>query len=174
MANIYVTNGYMTAEMLETIRPCLDAANVDLKAFREETYRKYVGGRLKPVLETMKKMKNLGIWLEVTTQVIPGINDGRAELKYAAAFVSRELGVDTPWHISRFFPHYKMKEAPPTPLETLYRAKRIGIEAGLRYVYVGNLTPRAAVPNAGRMTEGRKQLKWLILDNQTKCFVANA
>jgi pyruvate formate lyase activating enzyme len=91
----------------------------------------------------MKKMKALGIWLEVTTLVIPGINDDRAELKDGADFVSRELGADTPWHISRFFPHYKMQEAVPTPLETLYQAKQIGIEAGLRYVYVGNVSDAA-------------------------------
>ena len=143
LANVYVTNGYMSAEMLETFRPYLDAANVDLKSFRDRTYRKYVGARLQPVLETMKKMKALGIWLEVTTLVIPGINDDRAELKDGADFVSRELGADTPWHISRFFPHYKMQEAVPTPLETLYQAKQIGIEAGLRYVYVGNVSDAA-------------------------------
>ncbi len=139
LANIYVTNGYMTADMLETIHPYLDAANVDLKAFRDKTYRKYVGARLRPVLDSLKKLKALGIWLEVTTLVIPGINDDPAELKDAADFVSRELGVDTPWHLSRFFPHYKMQDVPTTPLATLRQAEQIGFEAGLRYVYVGNV-----------------------------------
>ena len=106
LANVYVTNGYMTEEMLEIFHPCLDAANVDLKAFRDETYRRYVGARLQPVLDAMKVMKRLGIWLEVTTLVIPGINDDPAELRDAARFVAHELGVETPWHISRFFPAY--------------------------------------------------------------------
>ena len=153
LANIYVTNGYMSAEMLETISPYLDAANVDLKAFRDETYRKYVGARLQPVLDSLKKLKALGIWLEVTTLVIPGIDDDPAELQDAADFVSRELGVDTPWHLSRFFLHYKMQDVPPTPLATLRQAERIGFEAGLRYVYVGNVPDPANTlcPACGRL-----------------------
>jgi pyruvate formate lyase activating enzyme len=143
LANIYVTNGYMTEAMLETLHPYLDAANVDLKAFQDETYREYVGARLQPVLDTMKVMKRLGIWLEVTTLVIPGINDDDGELKDAADFVADELGVDTPWHISRFLPDYKMTDVPPTPIETLHRAQEIGLEAGLRYVYVGNVPGEA-------------------------------
>jgi len=143
LANLYITNGYMTEEMLETFQPYLDAANVDLKAFRDKTYRKYVGARLQPVLDTMKVMKRLGIWLEVTTLVIPGINDDDGELKDTANFVAEELGVDTPWHISRFFPDYKMTDVPPTPVETLDRAREIGLEAGLRYVYVGNVPGEA-------------------------------
>jgi pyruvate formate lyase activating enzyme len=139
LANIYVTNGYMTEEMLETFQPYLDAANVDLKAFCDETYRKYVGARLQPVLDSLKTMKRLGIWLEVTTLVIPGINDDLAELKDAAKFVASELGVDTPWHISRFFPAYKMTDVPATPISTLQQTREIGLEAGLRYVYRGNV-----------------------------------
>ena len=139
LANIYVTNGYMTRQMLETFHPYLDAANVDLKAFREKTYHRYVGAGLRPILDNMKTMKRLGIWLEVTTLVIPGINDDPAELRDAARFVAQELGVDTPWHISRFFPAYKMTDRPPTPVETLQRAREIGLAEGLRYVYVGNV-----------------------------------
>ena len=139
LANIYVTNGYMTEEMLETFQPYLDAANVDLKAFRDETYKKYVGARLQPVLDSLKRMKARGIWLEVTTLVIPGINDDPIELWDAAQFVAHELGADTPWHISRFFPAYEMTDVPATPLEALNRAKEIGLEAGLRYIYVGNV-----------------------------------
>jgi len=139
LSNIFVTNGYMTREMLETIQPYLDAANVDLKAFRDETYRRYVGARLQPVLDTLKLMKRMDIWLEVTTLVIPGVNDDPAELRDAAQFVAQELGVDTPWHISRFFPSYKMGDVPPTPVATLDRAREIGLRAGLQYVYVGNV-----------------------------------
>jgi pyruvate formate lyase activating enzyme len=139
LANIFVTNGYMTEEMLETFQLYLDAANVDLKAFRDETYRKYVGARLQPVLDSLRTMKRVGIWLEVTTLIIPGINDDPAELRDAAKFVTSELGVDTPWHISRFFPAYKMTDVPAPLISTLQQAREIGLEAGLRYVYMGNV-----------------------------------
>jgi len=143
LANVYVTNGYMTKEMLEAFHPYLDAANVDLKAFRDETYRKYVGARLQPVLDSLKVMKQLGVWVEVTTLVIPGINDDPAELQDAARFVAEELGVETPWHISRFYPAHEMRDVPPTPISTLQRAREIGLEAGLRYIYVGNVPGEA-------------------------------
>ncbi len=139
LANIYVTNGYMTGEMLEAFHPYLDAANVDLKAFREKTYHRYVGAGLRPILDNLKTMKRLGIWLEVTTLVIPGINDDPAELHDAARFVAQDLGVDTPWHISRFFPSYKMTDRPPTPIESLQQAREIGLAEGLHYVYLGNV-----------------------------------
>lgn len=139
IANVYVTNGYMTPEMLETFHPYLDAANVDLKAFRNKTYNRYVGAGLEPVLDTMKAMKRLGIWLEVTTLVIPGLNDDPAELRDAAQFVALELGPETPWHISRFFPTYRMTDRPPTPIGTLRRAQEIGLAEGLHYVYLGNV-----------------------------------
>ncbi|MEA3365670.1 MAG: AmmeMemoRadiSam system radical SAM enzyme [Candidatus Hydrogenedentes bacterium] len=138
LANLYITDGYMTVEMLEQFSPYLDAVNIDLKAFRDETYREYVGARLEPVLTSLKTIKQLGIWLEVTTLVIPGINDDPAEIKDVVTFISEELGPDTPWHISRFFPHYKMTDVPPTPLSKLEEARDIGLEAGLRYVYLGN------------------------------------
>jgi pyruvate formate lyase activating enzyme len=143
IANIYVTNGYMTEEMLDTFDPYLDAANVDLKAFRDETYRKYAGARLQPALDSLKKMKELGVWVEVTTLVVPGINDDPQELRDAARFVAQELGVDTPWHISRFYPAYRMTDVPPTPIATLHRAQEIGQEEGLRYIYVGNVPGEA-------------------------------
>ena len=139
ISNIFVTNGYMTREMLEVFHPYLDAANVDLKAFRKKTYHRFIGAGFKQVLDSMKIMKQLGIWLEVTTLVIPGINDDPAELQDIANFIAQELGTDTPWHISRFFPQYKMTEYPPTPHETLQQAQEIGLEAGLRHVYLGNV-----------------------------------
>jgi len=153
LVNIYVTNGYMTREMLEAFQPYLDAANVDLKAFREKTYRRHVGAQLQPVLDTLKVMKQMGIWLEVTTLVIPGINDDPAELKDAAEFVAHELGVDTPWHISRFFPAYKMGDVPPTPMATLDRAREIGLKAGLHYVYAGHVPgeENTVCPHCGQL-----------------------
>jgi pyruvate formate lyase activating enzyme len=139
LANVFVTNGYMTSEMLDLLGPYLDAANVDLKAFRDEVYHKYVGARLQPVLDSMIMMKKLGIWLEVTTLIIPGVNDDLIEIRDAARFVAQALGVETPWHISRFFPSYKMLDLQPTSLSLLRRAAEIGQEEGLRYVYVGNV-----------------------------------
>ena len=109
--NIYVSNGYMTFEILEMIAPYLGAANIDLKAFRDKTYRHIIGARLQPVLDNLKNIKKLGIWLEVTSLIIPGINDDPQEIKDMASFVATELGTDVPWHISRFYPAYKMKDA---------------------------------------------------------------
>lgn len=137
--NVWVTNGFMSAVALETAAPYLDAANVDLKAFSDDFYRQQCGARLTPVLNTLKGMKRLGIWVEVTTLIIPGLNDDPAELKQLAAFIAADLGVDTPWHVSRFHPTYQLTDRPPTPVETIINARRIGIEAGLRYVYCGNI-----------------------------------
>lgn len=135
--NIFKTNGFMTTEMLNMCQPYLDGANVDLKAFREQSYQKF-GGHLQPVLDNLKLIKSLGIWLEITTVIIPGINDEAEELTDIARFIAQELGVDTPWHITRFFPAYKMKNLPPTSLEILYQARDIGLEQGLKYIYFGN------------------------------------
>ncbi|MCW8858086.1 MAG: AmmeMemoRadiSam system radical SAM enzyme [Deltaproteobacteria bacterium] len=143
IANIYVSNGYMSSEMLELFHPWLDAANIDLKAFRDETYHKYVGARLQPVLDSLKRIHDYGIWLEVTTLVIPGVNDDPRELRDIAEFIAQELGVETPWHVSRFFPQYKMNEVPPTPPTTLHLAEEIGRAAGLHYVYLGNVATSA-------------------------------
>ena len=139
IANVYVSNGYMSAEMLELFHPWLAAANIDLKTFRDETYRKYAGGRLQPVLDSLKMIHDYGIWLEITTLVIPGVNDDPRELHEIAEFIATELGTETPWHISRFFPQYKLQQTPPTPPETLWQAAEIGRKAGLKYVYLGNL-----------------------------------
>jgi pyruvate formate lyase activating enzyme len=138
LKNVFVTNGYMTPGMLELIAPRLDAANVDLKAFRDDFYRKQCGARLQPVLDSLKKMKELGIWVEVTTLLIPGLNDEEEELGELAAFIV-SLGAETPWHISRFHPQYRMTETPPTPASSIHRAAEIGRSAGLKYVYCGNL-----------------------------------
>jgi pyruvate formate lyase activating enzyme len=143
LANVYVTNGYMTGEMLETLHPFLDAANVDLKGFRDSVYRKYAGARLQPVLDSLKRMKQLGIWVEVTTLVIPGVNDDPQELEDAAQFVAGELGPETPWHLSRFSPAYQMTDVPPTAISVLLQAQEAGREAGLRHVYVGNVPGEA-------------------------------
>ncbi len=137
--NIFVTNGYMTPEAVAMISPWLDAANVDLKAFSDDFYKKMCGARLAPVLNTLKEMKAKGIFLEVTTLLIPGLNDDPDELHALAAFIAHDLGVDTPWHISRFHPTYRLTDRPVTPIGSLTTARDIGKKAGLRYVYTGNV-----------------------------------
>jgi pyruvate formate lyase activating enzyme len=139
LANVLVTNGFMTEEMLSAFLPVLDAANVDIKTFRDKTYRTCTTGHLAPVLNTLKWMKDHGVWLEVTTLVIPGVNDEPSELGDIASFVAHELGCDTPWHISRFYPAYQMSGKQPTRLETLRLAYELGAKEGLRYLYVGNV-----------------------------------
>lgn len=146
LLNAFVTNGFMTPEMLDDFHPYLDAANVDLKAFRDEFYRHMCGARLEPVLDSLRHMKRLGIWVEVTTLVIPGANDDPAELRDIAAFIAGELGPETPWHVSRFHPTYKLTDRPSTPVSSLEMAYNIGREAGLHYVYMGN------VPGQGETT----------------------
>ena len=137
--NVFVTNGYMTEEALQMIHPFLDAANVDLKAFTEDFYKTTCKAQLVHVKETLKQMKSLGIFIEVTTLIVPGLNDDKKELENLSAFLVDALGPETPWHISRFHPTYKLMDRPPTPLEALIRAREIGIKAGLKYVYTGNV-----------------------------------
>lgn len=139
LKNVFVTNGYMTPEALEMISPYLDAANVDLKAFSEEFYLKLCSARMDPVLRSLIKMKELGIFIEITTLIIPGWNDDLSELKQLAGFISQKLGPETPWHISRFHPTYKLTDRSSTPVSTLKSAREIGIDAGLKYVYTGNV-----------------------------------
>jgi pyruvate formate lyase activating enzyme len=138
MKNIFVTNGYMTSEALDLIQPYLDAANVDLKAFTDDFYKDQCGAKLTPVLDSLKKLKAMGVWLEVTTLVIPTLNDSDHELREIAEFIV-ELGCDTPWHVSRFHPTYRLRNVSNTPVATLKRAREIGIQAGLHYVYTGNI-----------------------------------
>jgi pyruvate formate lyase activating enzyme len=139
LKNIFVTNGYMTGEALNRIAPVLDAANVDLKSFSDDFYKTYCSARLEPVKETLKRMKKLGIFVEVTTLLIPGLNDDSRELSALAAFICQDLGPDVPWHISRFHPTHLLMDRPRTPLDTLTRAREIGLENGLHHVYVGNV-----------------------------------
>ena len=139
LKNVFVTNGYMTAQALEMAAPYLDAANVDLKAYTDEFYKTRCSSRLEPVKDTLRRMKALDIWVEVTTLIIPGLNDDPDELRALAAFIVHDLGSETPWHISRFHPTYKLTDRPPTPVPTLAAAYEIGKAAGLHYVYMGNV-----------------------------------
>ena len=136
--NVFVSNGFMTEQSLQLIAPYLDAANVDLKAFTDDFYKKQCGARLDPVLKTLQRMKKAGIWLEVTTLLIPGLNDDEKQLRQLAGFLV-ELDHQIPWHVSRFHPTYRLTDRPSTPVSTLHKARQIGIEAGLAYVYTGNV-----------------------------------
>lgn len=139
LGNIFVSNGYTTPEALEQIAPYLDAANIDLKSFSAATYKKLTGAELQGVLETLQHYRQLGIWLEVTTLLIPGCNDSDEELGAMANFIAGQLGCDIPWHVTAFHPAYRMADIPRTPLASLQRARSIGADAGLRYIYEGNL-----------------------------------
>lgn len=136
--NVFVSNGYMSAEAARQLAPYLDAINIDLKAFTEKSYKEICGARLKPVLETIRLVKELGVWVEVTTLIIPGLNDGQKELRDIGRFV-KSVGAEVPWHVTQFYPAYKLLDKPRTPVATLRRAREIGIKEGLRYVYEGNV-----------------------------------
>ena len=136
--NIFVTNGFISPQAIRQISPCLDAANIDLKSFNDVFYRKVCSGALKPVLDSIRLMKELGIWVEVTTLVIPGENDSADELKKIAGFIC-SVDRNIPWHVSGFYGAYKFLKRRHTPEDTLKQAVDIGNAAGLRYVYAGNL-----------------------------------
>jgi pyruvate formate lyase activating enzyme len=168
LANVFVTNGYMTAEALETIQPYLDAANVDLKAFKDETYKKVCGARLEPVLESIRLMKALHIWVEITTLVVPGMNDGDDELRSLARFVAG-VSPDIPWHVSRFHPDFKYTQTDATPMATLRRAYALGKEEGLEYIYIGNVwgeSEHTLCPKCGKPLLRRSG--FLIKENRVK------
>ncbi len=139
LANIMVSNGFQSPQCLDELGGLIQAANIDLKSFSEDFYRDICDARLGPVLKNLTHMKKLGWHLEVTTLIIPTLNDSDAELAEIAGFVKDELGADTPWHVSRFHPCHHMQDHPPTPLDTLKRAYDIGRAAGLSHVFVGNV-----------------------------------
>jgi pyruvate formate lyase activating enzyme len=138
LKNIFVTNGYMTETCLKEMDPLLNGANVDLKSFDDGFYKDLCGAKLAPVLKTLEVMKTMGIWIEVTTLLIPGKNDGKEELTNLARFLV-DLDPDIPWHISRFHPTYRLTDVNATPPQSIRKARDIGYDAGLRYVYTGNL-----------------------------------
>jgi len=158
LKNVFVTNGYTAAEPLRAIAPYLDAANVDLKSFSDGFYKRICGARLQPVLDALMLYRELGIWIEVTTLVIPGENDSDEDLGGCARFIAEKLGRDVPWHVSAFHPTYLLSDAPRTPAETLRRARRIGLQAGLHFVYEGNIPGEGedtVCPACGKTAIGR-------------------
>jgi len=138
MKNVFVSNGYMTPEAVEVIAPYLDGINIDLKAMKPETYREYFGAKLQGVQETLKCLVSKGIWVEITTLIVPTVNDDEGQLRAAAEFIY-SLDPSIPWHLSRFHPDYKFLSVPPTPLKTIKKAEEIAKQIGLKYVYTGNV-----------------------------------
>lgn len=156
--SVFVTNGYMSEEVVSSIAEKMDAASVDLKAFSEKFYKKHCKASLDAVLRNIQLLHKAGIWLEITTLIIPGENDSQSELRKIAEFIAA-MSVDIPWHITRFTPDYKLLDKPRTPEQTLYDTYEMAKEVGLRYVYFGNLSDKEKTstfcPSCGELLIGR-------------------
>lgn len=159
LKNIFVTNGYLTPEAVRACRPFLDAANADLKFFCDESYRRVCGARLEGVLEGIRALFDAGVWLEITTLVVPGLNDSDEELARLARWIAG-LSPDIPWHLSRFHPDYRMERPGPTPVQSLRRAREAGRSEGLRFIYLGNVADEGGgdtfCPGCGTMVVRRE------------------
>jgi len=135
--NVFVSNGYTTPEATRLIAPYLDGNNIDLKG-GEKFYKEVCGAKAGPVRDTIRLMKELGVWVEVTTLIIPGYNDAEEDLKSAAEFI-KSVDPAIPWHVTQFYPTYKLTDEPRTPVKTLRWARQMGFDTGLKYVYEGNV-----------------------------------
>ncbi|MDY0397547.1 MAG: AmmeMemoRadiSam system radical SAM enzyme [Desulfuromonas thiophila] len=170
--NLLVSNGYIAPEPLLQLAPLLAAANIDLKAFSDPVYRQLCGARLEPVLASLRLLRRLGVWLEVTTLVIPGYNDDTQQLRQIAGFIATELGEQTPWHLSAFFPAYQLLNVPPTPAATLQQAWQVGRDQGLRHVYTGNLAAgqeETFCSGCGRLLISRRGYRLIRVELQQGC-----
>lgn len=142
---VMVTNGFITQEAFHDVYDNIDGANVDLKSFSDHFYKKYTHSHIDPVLKTLLSLKNeTNVWFEITTLLIPGLNDSNEEIKKLSAWIFNELGPDVPLHFSAFHPSYKLLDRPPTPARTLENARLIAIDTGIHYVYVGNVSSDSA------------------------------
>ena len=139
LKTVLVSNGYINEAPLKELAHYIDAANIDVKAFSDDFYRKIAGGTLSPVLQSLKLLKRMGVHIEVTNLIIPELNDSPEELKQLFEWIAEHLGKDTPLHLSRFFPRYKMVDVAVTPIETLEMAQKVAKESGLEWVYLGNV-----------------------------------
>jgi len=174
--NNFVTNGYMTKECLEMACGFLDAANVDLKFFTDDSYKRICAASLEPVLSSIRLMHEMGIWVEITTLVVPGENDSEKELKGIAEFIA-SVDKNMPWHVSRFHPDYKFTDHESTPEKTLKKAEELGYGAGLKYIYAGNVYGwgnDTNCPNCKKMLIKREAFN-ILEDNirQGKCSFCN-
>lgn len=144
LKTLVVSAGYINPEPLRELLQYIDAYKVDFKGFNEKFYQSFIGGSLEPVLQTMKIIREQGVWLEIVVLLIPGENDSEQEIREMAKWIKENLGNDVPLHFSRFHPQYKLQNLPPTPVETVIRAREIAMEQGLKYVYSGNIVyPKA-------------------------------
>ncbi len=139
LRNVWVTNGFMSRQTLDEIIPYLDAANVDFKGPNDGVYEKYCGAKPEPIMDNLKYLHQAGVHVEITTLVVPGVNDQPQQLEKIARFIADELGPKVPWHISRFFPAWKMLDTPITPIATLKMAENLGRDAGLKFIHIGNV-----------------------------------
>lgn len=168
--NVTVTAGYINRRPMELLCTCIDASNTDLKAYSESFYRDMCEGSLKPVLDGMVLMKERGVWLEVTNLIVPTFNDDMDMIRKMCRWMIANLGRDTPLHLSRFHPMYKIRNLPPTPVEFLMKARDEAREIGLRYVYVGNVMGSGAentyCPNDGVLLI--KRIGFSVLENNLR------
>ncbi len=139
LRNIWVTGAYINPDPLRELAPHIDAANIDLKGFTDDYYRKVCGGRLQPVLDAIALSVKLGVMVELTNLIVPTLNDDPGMIREMCRWIAGDLGPDVPLHFSRFHPHYRLQKLPPTPLETLWKAHETALDAGIRYVYTGNV-----------------------------------
>jgi pyruvate formate lyase activating enzyme len=137
--NILKSNGYINPEPLKQLCRLVDAVNIDLKAFNESTYLKLTGGKLQPVLDSLKIYRDAGVWVEITNLIVPSWSDNPDETRKMCRWLAENGFRDAPLHFSRFFPVHKLEQLPPTPVETLNRAAKIAREEGIRHVYTGNV-----------------------------------
>lgn len=170
LKTVVVSSGYINQEPLKELLPYIDAYKIDLKAFKEDFYQKFTNGHLEPVLETMKTIKASGVWLEIVNLLIPGENDSEQEIREMAKWIKENLGDDVPLHFSRFYPMYKLQNLPATPEETVIKARKIAMEEGLKYVYVGNISyPEGEdtyCPKSGQIAIERQG--YLVVSNNLK------
>ena len=177
LANVFVTNGFMTSQARQVILPYLHAANVDLKGPDDRYYRRLCGAHLQPVLDTIREFYEQGVETEVTTLVVPGENDADEALRTLAEFLV-SVSPDIPWHLSRFYPTFELTNRTPTPVETLQRAAEIGRQAGLRYVYLGNVPGLGAedtvCPQCGDTVIQRHMYSVTVSDRPDRCACGTA
>jgi pyruvate formate lyase activating enzyme len=169
--NIYHSNGYLNEKPASDLIPFLDGANIDLKFFKDDSYKDVSSGSLEPVLATLKRLKNGGVWLEITYLVIPTINDDKEEIKKMISWVLNNLGDNVPIHFSRFFPTYKLENLPQTPLKTVETARELALQSGIKYSYVGNVpighpAENTYCPNCGKLLIKRRG--YYVLENNIK------
>jgi pyruvate formate lyase activating enzyme len=170
LRNVLVTAGYINEEPLQRLLPFIDAANIDLKAYSDSFYREICNASLAPVLNTLVRTKEAGVIVEMTNLVIPTLNDSDEDIRKLCLWIVENIGKETPLHFSRFFPHYRLLNLPPTPLSTLERARQIALDTGLYYVYIGNILTEDAENTRCHICKKIlvKRRGYTILDNNIK------